>query len=113
MEGELQQLIEKLEPLDGPFIILGRPHSGTRSLAHAFFQQRDLYGKTHLTRVSGQLGLVSSSLCYRSSTAPIFPLGLTCRIARRFAASTNNTYLSPFNPMYRKNPSRRMLGVGN
>ena len=45
MDRELQQLKEKLVPLDGPFIILGRPHSGTRSLAHAFSSNGFFMGK--------------------------------------------------------------------
>jgi hypothetical protein len=33
---KLQALQQKLAPLDGPLVIIGRPHSGTRPMAKAF-----------------------------------------------------------------------------
>lgn len=35
-EKKLRGLQQKLSPLDGPLVILGRPHSGTRPMAKAF-----------------------------------------------------------------------------
>lgn len=41
----LQLLKAKLTPLDGPFVILGRPHSGTRLMAKAFMCNGFYMGK--------------------------------------------------------------------